>query len=290
MAQSPLLSRATLDGVLLRVPCPRVALEADLARLGPLRVAPSASIPGDLCALHLEIWRVRGGAVQLGPLDQHAWSGRFGAAFAAMFGAGVLGPRALARCESAFGAMSRAATRPLATYSELMLAVPGVVIGGRDERPHSLVLGMVTDSALARWADSALGFGYQKRPGVFRDDARGEWSVALDGAGPLVSVTSAATRDVSSGHESFPDIDDVFGQPLLGVTGRRRLVASSLRRALSQADARARAVPARLRVHGASLRGLLAASHDLPAYSRRSPWGALRFENLEAQVSYPCPL
>ena len=49
----------------------------------------------------------------------------------------------------------------------------------------------------------------------------------------------------------------------------------------------AHAVPARLRVQGASLDGLLARSHDLPAYGRRSPWGAIRFENLEAQVSYP---
>jgi hypothetical protein len=288
-ADPPLLSRATLDGLLLRVPCRRAALEAELARLGPLRLGPGSAAAGDVCALHLEVWRVRGGAVQLGPLDQHAWSQRFGSAFAAALGAGMLGPRAIARCESAFEAMSRAVTRPLATYSELMLAVPGVVVERHAERgPCSLVLGMVTDSALARWADAALGFGYQKRAGVFGGNSADDWSVALRGAGPLLSVT---TREAAPGRgSSFPDIDAIFRQPLLGVTGGRRLVGSWLRRTLSQPDARAQAIAARLRIHGVELEGLLAPDHELPAYSDRSPWGAIRFTNLEARVSYPYAL
>jgi hypothetical protein len=290
MRQAPLLSRATLDGLLLRVPCRRAALEAELADLGPLRLTSTPAATRDTCALHLEMWRVRGGAVQLGPLDQHAWSERLGVAFASMLGVAALGPGALARCEKAFGAMSRGATRSLATYSELMLAVPGVVVDGEDDRPHCLVLGMVTDSAIARWADAALGFGYQKRAGSFRIDdsaAGGEWSVTLEGAGPLLTVV---THDATTGSESFPEIDDVFRQPLLGVTERRRLVASSLRRTLSQPGARAHAIPARLRVQGGSLGGLLAGTHDLAAYGSRSTWGAIRFANLEAHVSLPYAL
>jgi hypothetical protein len=280
--KAPIFSRARADGLLLRIPCNHLKLATEIARLGPLRLKRDSRSPRGLHAVHLELWKIRDGAVQIGELHQHEWFERWGGLRGAALGSS-------ARWKSFLGAMSRASIRAFDTYSELVLTVPGVIVKGDDRcLPRSLVLGMMTDSPIARWADATLGFGYQKTPGRFRHDAAGVWSVSTPNGRRLLSVVSLAVP--ADDGLVTANLEAIFQQPFVGVSDRHELRESRVYRTLSQSDARFRPIAASVELVGDCFASLFAESHELPPYANDSPWGALQFWNLEAVVSYPYPL
>jgi hypothetical protein len=271
------LSHARMEGWLLRLPCDARALDAMLAGLGSLRRIPVPGWPATEHPLHLELWRITGGGVQLGDLDQHAWSERLGGLTGRPIGASVAFRRAA-------GAWSRAWTRRLSTYSELMVATPGMSIAGAPAGVHSLVLGMLTDSFVARWADMTLGFGYQKRRGSFDRTPEDDWSVRGDDGAQVMSLRAGRHAD----SERFPsDLDAVLERPLLGVTRGRVLVGSRLDRRLGRDGTQVRPSGASLHLAAAFFSRLLPLRLEAPPLAEGRRWGALRFSGLEASVSYP---
>jgi hypothetical protein len=185
-------------------------------------------------------------------------------------------------------AASRATTSSVGTYCELMVSVPGVVLEGRGGgRLHALVLGMLTDSALARWADLAFGFGYGKRAGRFRRDPRGGWTVSSDEGRPLVTIgpreSTARLEDID-----MEKIEAIFQQPLLGRPRPGGLARSWLRRSTRQPDAHVAPVALALGTSKALLGGILPERLRVPPYSGALA-GGIEFSNLEAWVSYPTP-
>ncbi len=292
------LSAARLSGLLLRVPCERQRVESVLARLGRFRLVAAPDCPVDRHPVHCELWSVSGGTVFFGGVDRHRWAQWVGAACGLSLGtlwSSTMAPwgmdwgkRGLIGrvVESNALMMSRATASLVGTYCELMVSVPGVVVEGDDRsRQHALVLGMLTDSALARWADLAFGFGYGKRPARFRRGPRGGWNVSSDGGLPLVSVSRHTSTARLQGLD-LDEIEAVLQLPLLGSPHSGVLARSWLRRSSRQPDAHLAPVALSVETSKALLGGVLPERLKVPPYSRGHS-GAIEFSNLEAWVSYP---
>ena len=300
-AEPSFLSGARLSGVLLRLSCERSRVQTEVARFGRFRLAADPDYPVDRLPVHCELWSVSDGALRFGGVDQHHWARRMGAAWGASMGAlwdlapirrGVRTgePGRLGRAaEWTALAASRATAASMGTYCELMVSVPGVIDERGDRsRPHALVLGMLTDSALARWADQTLGFGYRKKPATFRRDPRGGWNVSSEDGQPLVSVS----RQVPPVRPAFLDvdrIDAIFQMPLLGSSRPGHLSRSWLWRSLRQPDAHVAPVAVSLDTSKALLGGVLPGRLEIPAYGGGEASGAIEFSNVEAWISYPTP-
>jgi hypothetical protein len=169
-----------------------------------------------------------------------------------------------------------------------MVSLPGVLAGDAGRGVvHTLVLGMVTDSALARWADLAFGFGYDKKPGVFEKGTAGRWVVSATGGRHVLSVTRRA--DLTRAMVDVRRIDAALQQPLLGRSSGGGLVRSWLRRTLAQHDAQVGQVGISMEASRDFLAGILPERSELPPYSTSDPWGGIEFFNLDAKVSYPRP-
>jgi hypothetical protein len=262
------------------MPCNRHKLAAAIARFGRMRLSANPGCESRLYPVHLELWKIGSGAVQIGDFTQHEWFERFGALVGSAFGA-------TRQWRTTLGALSRASIREFDIYSELVLTVPGVIVED-DERqlPRAFVLGMITDSSIARLADIALGFGYQKEFGRFRQDDGGGWSVATSRGMPLLSIVTRADCRVEDGFTPTA-IEAIFRQPFLGFSEGRGLVQSRVQRSLFQPDTRFRPVAASAELLGDCFSELFAQHHELPPYRSDVPWGALQFWNIEAVVSYP---
>jgi hypothetical protein len=283
------------------LPAERRALASLVATRAPARLAPPKGEWDGAHPLLVELWNVRDGAVQLGVTDQHEvfarvgsiWGGLAGALFGAPFGmdpaCGYLAAsRAAGRRASAW---SRDLARAAGEYSELMISVPHVLLDeAREHGPHSLVVAMATDGALARWADRALGFGYGKERARFRADSTGRWSVER-GGGPSLAVQCRLPRRPHPPVDARP-LDALFDLPLVGVAAGGRLVRSRLHRSFSGERTSATPVAASLHQSSPWLGAALRDFEDIPPYPGpgREPWGALLFSRLRATVSYPSPL
>jgi hypothetical protein len=187
----PFLSSARLSGVLFELPCDRSVLSAWLSRFGPLDLGGAAPPESAEYPVYCELWNVHDGALAVGRMDV---------------------------------ALGRAA-RP---YRESMVWVPDVRLPGAGHggtSAFSFVAGMLTDSGVARWADVAFGFGYDKRRGRFENGPGERWSVfgpsGREELGFTDPAPSAAEVDVAA-------LDRHLAAPLLGVTRRGAFVHSWL--------------------------------------------------------------
>jgi hypothetical protein len=163
-----------------------------------------------------------------------------------------------------------------------MIWIPHVSVRGERER-FSFVVGMLTDSALARWADVALGYGYRKRPARFAVQSFEDFTVhALTGDALLVFSGKEAGK--ASSASALEELEPALRNPLLGLTASGAWARSCLERSLAAADS---VRPLAGRVELAS--GMLPVEATPPALSRRrsSRWSALGYSNLSAVVSYP---
>lgn len=304
--RAPALSQALLSGCLVRVPVQRRRLERWLARLGPLCLAPAGRAER-LHPVHFELWLVREGEVRIGGLDQHDFWATAGTAGGAMMGGtmaawfGSVAPwglgaarswsatvaRGMARGRSMgaeFGrSWSRTAAETLGTYQECLVTIPGVRLPGA-RVDHAFVCGMYTDSAVARFADRAFGFGYDKRPGRFRHEEPGNWSVS-DRRGTVLSLRVDQGSCEPIGRRELSELEATLQLPLLGLTSRGQFARSELSRSFGSA----RDVE--------PMRGTLELRpHLLPVAPRRcrisacgSPGGAsaIAFSRMSAVVSFP---
>lgn len=233
----PFLSGAHLTGIVFELPCDRGVIETWLRGLGPLTLEPPSS---DHHPVYCELWNVHDGALAVGSLDV---------------------------------ALGRTLGRALGTYRECMVWIPGVCLRGAPA--GSFVAGMLTDSAVARWADVAFGFGYDKRPGRFEHDAEG-WRVFGPAGREELHFTETAVPAVSAAVDA---LERHLAAPLIGVTRRGDFVQSWLRRSLAGATPRA-------------FGGELSLSDYLvPGAQRRYTLGenatAIAFTAMKARVSYP---
>lgn len=127
----------------------------------------------------VEWWRVNDAQFRIGTLAQKAVYRSMGALFGGF--SAMLSTRAVTAPERAFAEGARsgavraervhdAVSRSLGNYQELVVLVPGLRVRGV-EASASYIAAMLTDSAYARAADVALGFGMDKRPATFVEDA-----------------------------------------------------------------------------------------------------------------------
>jgi hypothetical protein len=167
-----------------------------------------------------------------------------------------------------------------------MVSVPGVILTDDEwSEEHSWVVGMVTDSALARWADVAFGFGYRKVPGRIERDPRGNWTVSTDSGRRLVSVIRRPSK--RSSDIDVRSIEDALQKPLLGSPRSGRFARSRLRRSLAQPGAHV--VPAAVSIEAVStfMSALLPDCLEVGPYTNDGSWGGIEFSDIEALVGYP---
>lgn len=300
------LSRARLSGMLLRVPGSRKKIENWVRARGPFQLLPRAGTGHGEYPLHVELWQVEGGALRLGEMDQNDWAEKMGAlvggALGALVGVSTFGgPRAgFVAGSRSFGARARALserfTTRLGTYHEMVAAVPVVLESAPRAASYLLVASMVTDSPLARVADRALGFGYDKQRGSFERDAYGAWTVYSSTGEVLLDVRpvrldgrrlGTEPRASSAPHRARLDaqVPDAF----VGALGSGEFALSQLDRAFSSLETEVRGSPSVLRA-GEPLAAWLAEPLTVPAFSPSRRFFALRFSNLDVRLGYPTVL
>jgi hypothetical protein len=251
--------------------------------------------------VYCELWSVRDGGLCVGNASQHdLWEagGRAsGLAMRAM--AQMCAPRQgplrdmlLGNAQAGadllpglFRSFSRALVAPLSTYFETMTWIPGVTLRGSQE-PYSFVVGMFTDSALARWADVAFGYGYRKQPARFDVRSPEAFAVRATNGAPLITFTGELL-DASLEKGALDGVERAVQYPLLGLTPSGALARSTLKRSFATAESLA---PLRGAVELAP--GLVPGVRRRPALSRsrsrsRKPYDALAFSNMRAVVGYP---
>lgn len=226
-------SAACLDGLSFDVPVDRRVLEGFLRRSGPLTLAGGGD--GDTHPVTCEVWRVTNGRAMPNGVDQLDLLARWTRLMARAVR--ITWPRADALFELATASGHRVTELlALGPYNELFVAVPDVCVNGEATR-HMAVLGMFTDSDIARSIDGWLGYGYDKRPGRFAFEDRG--ALAVSGAEQLLlgaRFSSAPRGDTELDAASGRWLDERWTQPLLGGLQDGRLRRSWLRRERTTAD------------------------------------------------------
>jgi hypothetical protein len=286
------LSSAVLSGVLIEMPCERTVLAKWLAERGPLGLASKAANHPVYC----ELWSVRDGGLCVGSVSQHdlweaggrasglamramaqMWAPRQGPLRDMLLGNAQVGADLL---PGLFRSFSRGLVAPLSTYFETMTWIPGVTLRGSQE-PYSFVVGMFTDSAVARWADVAFGYGYRKQPARFDVRSPEAFAVRATNGAPLIEFARARGK----GGIGVDQLERAAQYPLLGLTPSGALARSTLKRSFATAESLA---PLRGAVELAP--GLVPGVRTLPTPSRaHKPYNALAFSNMRAVVSYPKP-
>lgn len=296
---APSLSSAALSGVLVEIPCRRAVLAAWLAAQGPLELVRNGRSRSAHHPVYCELWSVRDGGLCVGAATQHdiwelggraggvalhamaqAWAPRTGPVRDMLLGNARAGADLL---PGLFRRFSEALVAPLSTYFEIMIWIPAVQLRGSAEA-FSFVVGMFTDSAVARWADVALGFGYRKQPGRFHVPSAHAFRV---------NGTNGAQLLAFSGKRSNMPIDDAavdtveraLELPLLGLTRSGHLARSTLKRSLASAQSLER-LSGQLQLAPGVIPDASGRASSAPARARRS-CSALRFSNMRAVVSYP---
>jgi hypothetical protein len=217
----------------------RRTLEEYLRRLGPLSLAQESdcgppSRHGDVHPLSCEVWRVTNGRATPNGMDQLELAARWARLTARVVHATWGGRLASLAAASGQRVVERLALGP---YNELFFAVPGVCVRG-DPRRHMAVLGMFTDSRIARSIDGWLGYGYDKRPGrfVFENDG----VLAVSGAEQVLFAGRFRTPPGGTTDMNAVDgrrLDDRWTQPLLGGLHDGHFRRSWLRREWTSAEA-----------------------------------------------------
>jgi hypothetical protein len=185
---------------------------------------------------------------------------------------------------SAAGRASRRLSDTIGTYDEILIGVPDVVVRGDGERRYFFVLGMYTNSAIARWGDRTFAFGYRKQAATIVNDPFQAFQMNVSGRKRFVAEFSAvephAWRPLESGARDI--LFDFYKQPLLGITERGQLARSRLDRAFADAAVRF-AAPVRATV---TLGPDFATGLPGGSYSPR----ALHARSVMSRVSFPTAL
>ncbi len=281
-------SGGTLAGVRLCLPCDRQRLRRQLRRFGPLDLRPLDDYPSAQHPLCCELWQITRGRLELLGLDQHQWSTRLGRA-AGLWSAWA-GNSWSAALEDAVseGAMqiSRSASRVFGTHHELQLVIPEVCFESAPGEAYNFVVGMISDSWVARLGDRLLGFGYYKEPGRVECDGHGGWRVLSVAGEPLLSVRARVVGGAPSA-EVLGQVNAGMRAPMLGGWAGGVCVASQIRRNLFAPRVRVAAAAAELRLDRDLTVGLTAGYHSIRPGQAPSRWDPIACSELLARVSYP---
>jgi hypothetical protein len=272
-----------------------VALKAWISERGLRGVTLAGNT--DATTVYVEFWNVREGAFRMGNVEQHEFWQRLGALSGATLGAwasALTGGRGASLSEGwAIGSrksrevarvVSHAMTDTFGTYRETMTWLPDVVCSGSNQR-HSLVLGMLTDSSLARFADRALGYGFDKQRGQFEVSPAG-WAVS-DASGRRAITFRAAPECANGLPVDLRELEAAARLPLLGITRRGELVRSWLGRSFASV-AEIRPIAGTLDVSENVVPGFRG-TYEIPEPVRTDDWRAVRFSELPVTVSQPIP-
>jgi len=288
MTTTRCLSGARLAGLRFSLPCHEEALRDARQAFGlaPVTASVPAPIPGGP-RMWCELWHLSDGRLELAGLDQHAWSAMLGAWAGTWWGAwrGMLTGRPQAMVTSAREGASAAVewsqihSMTLGHYREMLLAIPSFAEGTSEGKPM-LVVGMLTDSPIAQWADGAWGYGFGKR--LARLEARSllSWQVASSTGVPLLAVdvmTEAADP------QQLTLLEQDFGSVLLGRRSDRQLVSSRLSRQANQVVG----IRGQVHVSPALHPWLVAGTHSIEPMGDHDRWGGVHFLDVHARIGFP---
>jgi hypothetical protein len=282
------LSSARLTGLRICLPCDRAALASELSRVGPFALRELHDYRAGQHPICCEVWQISDGRMELAGIDQHTWTSRIASAWR---GAALWSRRpSLTSSAPVIWAtrLSQTLSSTLGNYRELLVSVPEVCLRDAPDCAYNLVLGMVTDSALARWADVAFGFGYHKQAGAFASDDPGHWEVSGHQGQPLLRITTRVGDELSS--SVLAAIDGTQSAPLLGGIGMRSHVGSYLSRSLVSARVRARVASGQCELLSDLALGPERGTYDLTSDTESERWCTLAFADVLARVSYPWTL
>jgi hypothetical protein len=227
-------SAACLDGMAFDVQVNRRILEDHLRGAGPLSLA-GGSGGGDVHPISCEVWRVTKGRAMPDGVDQLDIVARWARLITRAVQVTWPGADGLVALATATGERATEALA-LGPYNELLLAVPDVRVNGEDRR-YMAVLGMFTDSDVARSIDGWMGYGYDKRPGHFVFEDRGALAVSSGEQLLLAGKFRAPPAGQADLDPAFARrLDDRWAQPLLGGLYDGKLRRSWLRRQRTSAD------------------------------------------------------
>jgi hypothetical protein len=184
--------------------------------------------------------------------------------------------------------VSEAGSRMAGSYNEIMVTVPCKHVTPRGENEVAFVLAMYTDSALSRWGERILGFGYHKKPARVTQVAADTLEVSTRASEPLLKIKvhdllQSADSKQPAARPSLPWL----ALPLLGLAPSGRAVISFLERSFSHDSVRLAAASVRVETTAAFLTGFGASGTRIAPLTTDNPWGAFVATGLPVKLTYP---
>jgi hypothetical protein len=261
------------------------------------RIETGGDAPTGEHPLWIELARVRMGRFEVEGLDQREWARAMGTAWLGAPAAALelvpgLAPAARIwsrTVETLADAWSSGASAAFGTYHELMLGVPNVHLANGRGGPFMLVLGMYTDSPIAKWGDDVLRCGYNKRMARFSRSDFDDYSVTGDDGQPLVRLSTNEHAD-----EGWSPLTTVGGlepfrvrldQPLLGYLGKGEYALTALERSYS-AEVMGRRVGIEI-VTGPGFDDALASGRHRLDTAAGTGFGAIQLAGIPTKLTYP---
>jgi hypothetical protein len=186
--------------------------------------------------------------------------------------------------------LSQAGSRVAGSYNEVMVTVPCTRPRSTDPSACAFVLGMYTDSALSRWGERLLGFGYRKRAARVIRQHSASIEVTTGRSDALLNVrvaTAPRPSATTASHRLARHVLAALAQPLLGLAPSGRTAVSFLQRSFRDASVRLQPVAVQLEASGRFLPGLDAMNVQIDALTPRRPWGAFLATGLPLVLTYP---
>ena len=172
------------------------------------------------------------------------------------------------------------------TYQEILLAVPGVHLNG-ESAGRQLVLGMYTDSSLARWGERVLGYGFGKRPARISQPGETGFEALTPGGESLFRGRWSGRTEFRALPEQPALVPRWWAQPLIGLR-RGQPVLSHLERQWRSNVTEFREINGSLEVGATALPGLIAGRHAIDeATGEGAPPRAFQTRALRVRLSFP---
>jgi hypothetical protein len=194
---------------------------------------------------------------------------------------------------TAAGRASRRLSETIGTYDEILIGVPDVVVRGGDGRRYFFVLGMYTNSAIARWGDRTFSFGYRKQSATIVNEPFQLFEMGVGGrrrfTAEFAAVDPLAWRPIDGAVDHA--LLDLYKQPLLGITERGQLSRSRLDRSVADPAVRfAAPVAATVTLGPDFAAGLAGGAYSPRSVSASQPWGVLHARSVLSKVTFPTAL
>ncbi len=182
--------------------------------------------------------------------------------------------------------LSISASRVWGTYYEILVTVPGVRT--RSGLRGSFVVGMFTNSHVARWGDRILGFGFSKRRATI-EEGRGRYEARSLGGDLLLDAAVSRTEPLRSFRlrPEMTSLRSCLAAPL--VTARKgRLAVTAMDRAFDESHGSG--LEGVVRVNWPVVPAALAGEYSVAPVGAGRPWGAFQAHRLPVRLTYPVSL